>query len=115
MMAAVPSPQDSDPYEDRRAYPRVTVALPAFVQADGVRHSVQLLDVSSGGAKLNCTADLPVGATVTLDCGTLCRSAIIRWRNGELLGVCFESELELREVSALIDRSTALGVRMKKD
>ena len=35
-------PQDCDPFADRRVYPRVPVALPAFLQADGERHAVQI-------------------------------------------------------------------------
>lgn len=113
MANSLPSPQDCDPYADRRVYPRVTVALPAFLQANGERHSVQLLDVSPGGAKLDCPASLAVGTAVILDCGTLGRAAVVRWQNDGLMGLCFDSELDAREVSALIARSTALATRMK--
>ena len=112
MASPAPSPHDRDPYADRRVYPRVSVALPAFLQVDGERRSVQLLDVSPGGAKLDCPASLAVGTAVILDCGTLSRSAVVRWQNGGLVGLCFDSELNAREVSALIDRSTALAARM---
>jgi hypothetical protein len=110
MAASVPSP---DPYADRRANPRVSVALPAFLQAKGERHQVHLLDVSAGGAKLNCAASLSTGTAVMLDCGTLARKAVVRWQNGEIMGVCFDSELDAREVSALADRSKALASRMQ--
>ena len=113
MASSVPSRHDPDPFADRRLYPRVPVALPASVQADTERHSVHLLDVSSGGAKLKCPISLAVGATVTLDCGTLARSAVVRWQNGDFVGVSFESELDEREVSALADRSNALQALMK--
>ena len=113
MAKPVPSPGDYDPYVDRRVHPRVTVALPAFLQTDGGRHFVQILDLSAGGAKLTCAASLSVGAAVTLDCGTLCRAAEIRWQHGETVGLCFVSALDDREVAALIDRSTALSARMK--
>lgn len=109
MASSVPVPEGSVPYEDRRAYPRAGVALPAFLQANGERHSVQLLDVSAGGAKLNCAVSLAAGAEVILHCGTLGRTAVVRWQNDGMVGVCFASELEAREVSALIDRSKALG------
>ena len=112
-MAASDPPPEGDPYADRRAYPRVTVALPAFLQADEERHSVQIVDLSSGGAKLNCLANLAVGTAVILNCGTLGRAAVVRWQNGGSMGLSFDSELNLREVSALTDRSSALGDRMK--
>jgi len=112
MASSIPSPQ-GDPYADRRLYPRVGVALPAFLQANGERHSVQLLDVSPGGAKLNCPGIFAVGTAVIRDCGTLGRSAGVRWQNDGLLGLCFDSELESREVTALIARSQALAARME--
>ena len=113
MANPVPAPQDSDPYADRRVYPRVPVALPALLQAGGQRHIVLLLDLSPGGAKLNCPATLPTGTEVILDCGTLGRQAIVRWQNGEVMGICFASELDARDVSALTDRSKALEALMK--
>ena len=113
MASSVPDPRNDDPFADRRVYPRVPVALPAFLQADGVRHSVQILDLSAGGAKLDCAAILPTGTAVILDCGTLGRGAVVRWRSAGVLGLCFDSELDEREVSALIERSEALVTRQK--
>lgn len=112
--SSAPDAQDSVPYEDRRAYPRVPVAMPAFLQANGERYAVHLLDVSAGGAKLDCSATIPTGTTVVLDCGSLRRSAVIRWQTGGALGLCFDSELDAREVTALIARSMALDARLKK-
>jgi hypothetical protein len=113
MASSAPSPQDRDPYADRRVYPRVPVALPAFLQANGERHAVQVLDLSPGGAKLNSPANLSAGTAVILDCGTLGRAAMVRWQNDGLLGLCFDSELDARDVSALIERSRALAALMK--
>ena len=108
MANPLPTTQESDSFADRRAYPRVMVALPAFLQANGDRHAVQIVDLSAGGAKLNCSAVLAVGTAVTLDCGTLGRTAVVRWQNGPVLGVCFDSKLDPRDVSDLAGRSEAL-------
>jgi hypothetical protein len=113
MASSPPNPQDSAPYEDRRAYPRVPVAMPAFLRANGERHAVHLLDLSAGGAKLSCSAPLSTGTAVVLHCGTLGRSAVVRWQTGGVLGLCFDSELDAREVTALIARSIALDTLMK--
>ena len=113
MASSTPARPDFDPYADRRVYPRVSVALPAFLQAGGARYAVQILDLSAGGAKLNCAVRLAVGAAVTLECGTLARGAVVRWQNGEQLGLCFDSELDARDVSALAERSTALSAWRK--
>ena len=56
---------------------------------------------------------LPVGTAVILDCGTLGRAAVVRWLNDGCMGLSFDSELNLQEVSALTHRSSALGARMK--
>jgi hypothetical protein len=114
MASSVPNPHDDGPYADRRVYPRVEVALPAFLQANGERHAVHLLDLSAGGAKLDCPASLPTGTAVILDCGTLGRAAVVRWQTSGILGVCFDSELDARDVSALIERSKALTAWRKE-
>ena len=88
------------------------MALPAFLQAGGERHFVQIVDLSAGGAKLNCPVGLPTGTAVMLDCGTLGRSALVRWQSEGVMGICFDSELDARDVSALMARSSALASRM---
>ena len=113
MASSVPSPAQDDPFADRRVYPRVPVALPAFLQANGKRYSVQILDLSAGGAKLTCSARIASGTAVVLDCGTLGRGAVVRWQNGDALGLCFDRELDPRDVSALAERSKALVSLMK--
>ena len=113
MAHPLPIPESSDPFEDRRACPRVPVAMPAFLQANGARHAVHLLDLSAGGAKLKCAASLPTGTAVMLDCGSLARTAVVRWQTDGVLGICFDSELDAREVTALIARSIALQTLMK--
>lgn len=113
MASSVPSPDPIDPFAERRSCPRVPVALPAFLQVDGERHGAHLLDLSAGGAKVSCPASLPVGTTVTLDCGTLGREAVVRWQNGAVVGLCFKSALDDREVWSLLERSEILAARIK--
>ena len=113
MTRPIPARDDHDPYADRRSYPRVSVALPAFLQANGKRKSVQILDLSSGGAKLTCGSEFAVGTTVFLDCGSLGCAGVVRWQTGRVLGLCFDAVLDAREVSALTDRSNALEALMK--
>ena len=113
MASSGPPPRADDPFADRRAYPRVEMALPASLQAAGERHAVRLLDLSPGGAKLDCPASLPTGTAVILDCGALGRPAVVRWRSVGVMGICFDSELDPRDVSALIERSKALATRTK--
>src|SRR5258708_3184460 len=113
MAGSVPTPQ-GNAYADRRVYPRVEGALPAFLQANGERHAVQILDLSAGGAKLDCAVGLATGTAVTMDCGTLGRGAVVRWKSAGVLGICFDSELDPRDVSALAERSKALTAWRKE-
>ena len=87
--------------------------MPAFLQANARRHAVQLVDLSAGGAKLICPVSLSAGTAVVLDCGTFGCGAVVRWQTGGHLGLCFDSELDVREVSALTERSRALTALMK--
>jgi hypothetical protein len=107
MSISVLSPEDSA-HAERRAYPRVSLALPAFLQANATRHSVKLVDLSAGGAKLICPVSLSIGTAVILDCGTFGCGAVVRWQADGHLGLCFDSQLDAREVSALTERSRAL-------
>ena len=49
-----------------------------------------------------------------LDCGTLGRAAVVRWQSAGVMGVCFDSELNVREASGLIERSNAMAARKKE-
>ncbi|HET7710197.1 MAG TPA: PilZ domain-containing protein, partial [Sphingomicrobium sp.] len=112
MASPLPSSPDRDPYADRRTYPRVELSLPAFLQVDLERHSVKLLDLSNGGAKLTCAARFSAGTAVVLDCGSLTLPAEVRWQNADYLGLSFATTLDQREVAALVARSNALASRM---
>lgn len=113
MAISAPRTESSDAYVNRRTYARTALFLPAFLQANGERHSVHLLDLSAGGAKLKCHANVSVGTAVILDCGTRGCAAVVRWQNEGILGLCFENALDVRDVSALIDRSRALAAWVK--
>lgn len=113
MAISVPRAATLDPFADRRMYVRTELSLPAFLQANGERHSVRLLDLSAGGAKLKCPAAVSVGTAVVLDCGTRGSAAVVRWQNQGVLGLCFDSPIDARDVSALIDRARALAAWVK--
>src|SRR5258705_14016930 len=108
MASTVPTPPNPDPHADRRVYPRVEVALPAFLQANGERHAVRILDLSAGGAKLDCPVGLPSGTAVIFGLGPLGRAAMVPWQNAGVLGICLDSELAPRGGSALAGSSKDL-------
>nr|WP_314441695.1 PilZ domain-containing protein [uncultured Sphingomonas sp.] len=113
-MTALRAPAEPARFAEQRAHPRVTVALPAFLVIGGRRYSVQINDLSAGGAKIDCgTALVVAGAVVTLNWGGASAQATVRWREGRLAGLAFAAELDPRDVADLARRSEALGARMR--
>ena len=53
--------------QDRRAYPRFSVDLPAHLEINGKSARCRLVDVSAGGALLRTSRSLMVGDTVSVD------------------------------------------------
>lgn len=112
MTPALPA-AEQNPFVDQRQHPRVSVALPAFLILGGRRYPVQIVDLSSGGAKLDCGAALVVaGAVVTLNWGGASGQGTVRWRDGRMAGVAFSAELDPRDVADLARRSDALAARL---
>lgn len=109
-----PTEPERDPYADRRVHPRVMVALPAFLVLSGRRYQVQIVDLSAGGAKLDCgMALVAAGAAVTLHWGGGSAPATVRWREGRQAGIAFAASLDERDVTDLARRSEALEARMR--
>ena len=73
-MTALNASAEPDPYVDQRQHPRVSVALPAFLILGGRRYPVQIVDLSSGGAKVDCGAALVVAGAVD---GRTCGAAAL--------------------------------------
>ena len=62
---------------------------------------------------MRANALFPAGTAVMLDCGPINRAAVIRWQRGDLMGLCFEAELDEREVTEQVQRSSALAAWMR--
>lgn len=106
---------EPDPYADRRLHPRVSVAMPAFLVIGGRRYPVQIVDLSAGGAKIDCgTALVVAGAAVTLNWGGAGAQGEVRWREGREAGVKFAVEIDERDVADLARRGRALGARLRR-
>ena len=87
------STSDSGP---RPRMPRVEVNSTAWVRVDATVSRTRTVDVSQGGIKIVCAADIPVGAeaivTVT---GLAPIPAVVRWRDGDTYGITFNRALGL--------------------
>ncbi|GAA3998296.1 PilZ domain-containing protein [Sphingomonas humi] len=114
MTLAVRAAPEPDPYAAQRQHRRVQVALPAFLVIGGRRYSVQILDLSAGGAKIDCgTALVVAGASVTLNWGGAGAQGEVRWREGREAGLKFAVEIDERDVADLARRGQALSERLR--
>ena len=109
MPTAVPSTDACAAHDACRSHPRVPVALPGFVHVGGERYAVQIVDISSGGAKVTGNAVFAVGTPVMLTSGTLGLAATIRWQSDRIMGVRFDVELDDRVLATQIVRSKAIA------
>ena len=106
MAAAQPdrrnAPRIDDPeLRGRRAEPRAYLIWPASVEALNGRNSVNLLDVSRTGARLEGT-DLPeVGKDIILKCEAIDTFGTVAWNIGGRCGVEFDEPLSRQELITL--------------
>jgi hypothetical protein len=106
-MAAAPSdrrnaPRDDDPeLRGRRGEPRAYLLLPASVEALNGCASVELLDVSRAGARLE-GADLPApGKDIVLRCGAIDSLGTVAWNIGGRCGVHFDEPISVQDLITL--------------
>lgn len=75
-------------HEQRRAYYRVTVDLPAILRVGNVESGARVIDLSGGGARIHAGAAPPIGTTVELVFDLLGRPLsagghVVRWVEDE--------------------------------
>jgi hypothetical protein len=98
----------------RRSISRDSVALPVLVHAQGKHHVAQLLNLSPAGAMLRTDAPIAVGVPVLLDCGAVVRPAIVKWHEGNFVGLRFEIDLDRHDLDGQVNRSSALEARLER-
>lgn len=84
---------------ERRRVPRVEIACPALLDADGRTELVSTRDVSQGGVKIDVPSALrpEQRVTVTLD-GLRPVAGVVRWSADRLAGIAFLPELSWQEL-----------------
>jgi len=113
MAAAQPerrtAPRIDDPeLRGRRDEPRAYLLLPASVEALSGRNSVNLLDVSRTGARIEGAALPEAGKDVVLRCGEIDTLGTVAWNRGGQCGVHFDEPISRTNLIAL--RSAAMAV-----
>lgn len=103
-----------DEYAERRAWPRSWVAVPASIRIGDQDYTAKLANIVHGGAMLETTVALDVGARATVHCGTIAAEAMVIWKEPGRVGVKFITPLTDAEVSEQLSRSAAIAARRAK-
>lgn len=88
---------ETDGIEYKRKYTRETILIKSEILVDGDCYNCKILNISTGGAKLQTDRHINQGIAVFLQIGKFGRfSATIAWQNNGELGVKFtHDELEI--------------------
>lgn len=83
----------------RPRMPRIEANCYASIRDDGVQHRARLRDISQGGAKLECAAELRGGTHVVASiAGLPAIAAVVCWSDGSHVGLSFNRVLPLSEM-----------------
>jgi diguanylate cyclase (GGDEF)-like protein len=92
--------------------PRQGLLKVASIQWNGMTIPARVRNISTGGALIESSRTLPVGANIQLDlpgCGHL--GAQVRWTDSRRLGVQFEEEFDLRR---LVPGKSSFGAKLSQ-
>jgi hypothetical protein len=93
------NPRTRDPRAPIQRMPRLNAGCPAALIAEDVRHSVMLLDLSQGGAKIEANG-LREGEHVTLGItGLDARNGTVRWIKAGRAGIAFHNPIPFDSLS----------------
>ncbi|HUE79439.1 MAG TPA: PilZ domain-containing protein [Sphingomicrobium sp.] len=108
--------KDRPPEAEKAAEKRLLVRHPLIWS--GILHHdyewevVRLRNVSSGGALIECSANLPTGVTVYLDLGEAGRlAATVSWSRGNQSGLAFSKPFDVSDLAKSTPEVAAKGAR----
>lgn len=91
--------------------PRVEVDCPVSIRFETAVHHARAVDISQGGAKIECRSSLPLGPEVVVSIAGLDPFlAIVRWRRDDSYGITFNRVLPLAVLVAWL-RDQREGIR----
>ena len=95
----------------RPRVPRVEINCTAWVRDDGTVHRMKASNISQGGIRVLGSADLRIGTKVVVTLIDLPPAAgIVRWKDGESVGIHFVKPLSLPQLVAWL-RAQQEGLR----
>jgi hypothetical protein len=91
---------ETDGMDYKRKHSRESILIKSEIMVDGDWHDCKILNISTGGAKLQAGKHIGHGIEIFLQIGKFGRiSATVAWQNGGELGVKFtRDELEVAEL-----------------
>ena len=100
--------QARQPGSDKRAAPRIAVALPVLIGTWEGQHRARLHNISRGGALVEAAAPVRAGSQVQFSCGTIETRGTVVWQDSECFGVSFRFPVDEARIAQQIARSEAL-------
>jgi hypothetical protein len=92
----------------RPRMPRVEVGCTGFVRDGGTTHRCKALNISQGGIKIECRAEIAVDADVTVSLfGLQPCSGSVRWHDGNCYGITFSRVVPLPMLMAWLQDERA--------
>ena len=101
--AAAPRPSA----REKRAAPRIPVALPALIGTYDGQHSARIHNLSRGGALIEAAVPLRTGSQIRFNCGTIETHGTIVWNDSNCFGVKFRMPVEETRIAQQVARSEA--------
>ena len=91
---------ETDGIDYKRKYSRETILIKSEIMVDGDWYNCKILNISTGGAKLQIDQHIGHGIEIFLQIGKFGRiSATVAWQNSGELGVKFtHDELEIADL-----------------
>lgn len=106
MGSTVPSTGSlSQQFFEQRTETRMVVALPILIEANTVRYSALLCNLSNAGAKIDTSAPITVQNKIQIHCGSICTEGTVLWRTVGTFGIRFTHPITDHQLSEQISRS----------
>lgn len=95
----------SEQFFEQRTGTRMFVALPILIEANTVRYSALLCNLSNAGAKIDTSAPIVIQDKIRMHCGSICSEGTVLWRTKSTFGIRFSHPINNQQLSDQVARS----------
>jgi hypothetical protein len=93
---------------EKRASPRIDVALPVLLSTWEGQHRARVRNLSRGGALVEAETSFRAGCQVDFQCGTIETRGTVVWQDDNCFGVSFRFPVDDARVAQQVARSDAI-------